>query len=115
MTRIHQDKEQEDIPLVESGLLGLSDQHDTITAVGTASPLRHRRRESEALKKKRGKLARPLPGWKAGVYAVLFGSKMNVLMVFVPFAFLAHANHWSDSLTFLFSLLSICPFAERLG
>ena len=40
---------------------------------------------------------------------------LNLLFAFVPFAIIAHAQHWSDGVRFTFALLSIAPFAERLG
>ena len=47
--------------------------------------------------------------------AVLLGSKLNVLMLLTPLAFLSHSFRWGDGLTFMFALLAIAPFAERLG
>lgn len=47
--------------------------------------------------------------------AVLLGSKLNVLMLLTPFAFLSHSFQWGDGLTFVLALLAIAPFAERLG
>ena len=46
---------------------------------------------------------------------LLFGSKMNMLMVFTPFAFVSAAANWSESVTFVFALLALCPFAERIS
>lgn len=54
------------------------------------------------------------------VYAakVLFtGSKMNVLLVAFPLALMAQpwALHWGETMVFAFSLIALCPLAERLG
>lgn len=40
---------------------------------------------------------------------------MNILLVFVPLAIVSSSLKWVEWLTFVFSLLSLCPLAERLG
>jgi calcium/proton exchanger cax len=49
------------------------------------------------------------------VRELVCGSKLNVLMLLTPLALAARALHMSDGMAFLFALLSIAPFAERLG
>mmetsp|Transcript_8571 Transcript_8571/g.11196 ORF Transcript_8571/g.11196 Transcript_8571/m.11196 type:complete len:501 (-) Transcript_8571:245-1747(-) len=48
--------------------------------------------------------------------AIFLGSRLNILMIFTPFAFFSYNYGWpGEGATFLFSLLAIAPFAERLG
>ena len=46
---------------------------------------------------------------------VLFGTKLNILLVFIPFAMVSHTFDMGDGPTFTLSLLALCPLAERLG
>lgn len=52
---------------------------------------------------------------KREVNAVLFGTKLNWLLVALPVALLAYWAHWNDGLVFVLSTLALCPLAERLG
>jgi len=52
---------------------------------------------------------------KKSLFALLFGSHLNVLLVCTPFAFMAQWGSWGDGWVFILSLLSIAPFAERLS
>ena len=51
----------------------------------------------------------------AGARELITGGPLNILLVTTPLAFLSQAAGWYDSVTFIFALLSIAPFAERLG
>jgi Ca2+:H+ antiporter len=57
----------------------------------------------------------PAGDWRVAARTLVLGSRMNLLLVCMPFAMIAHAAHWGDGWTFLFALLAICPLAERLG
>jgi Ca2+:H+ antiporter len=57
----------------------------------------------------------PAGDWRVAARTLVLGSRMNVLLVCMPFAMIAHAARWGDGWTFLFALLAICPLAERLG
>jgi len=46
---------------------------------------------------------------------VLLGSKMNILLFFTPFAFLADDLNMGEEYTFIFALLALVPFAERVS
>jgi Ca2+:H+ antiporter len=46
---------------------------------------------------------------------VLFTSYLNILLGATPIAIISWAAGWSDIVTFLFSLIALCPLAERLG
>ena len=48
---------------------------------------------------------------KSSLHELLFGSKLNVLLVMMPVA----AVSSSQTLTFIAALLALCPLAERLG
>ncbi len=50
-----------------------------------------------------------------GCRAMVIEGPMNVLLIAMPFAFLSWALEWPGALTFTLSLLSLAPFAERLG
>eukprot|EP00798_Chlamydomonas_sp_ICE-L_P007659 gene7659-813_t len=43
------------------------------------------------------------------------GSKLNILLFFLPLSFIAKYGHWGDGLLFLMSMLALAPLAERLG
>lgn len=45
----------------------------------------------------------------------ILGSKINVLYLFIPFAFIFGMGKWSDSLTFVTSFLALIPLAAALG
>lgn len=53
--------------------------------------------------------------FKEGAIAMIKTGPLNILLVFVPLAFISYFSHWSDGVTFAFSLLGIAPLAERLG
>eukprot|EP00270_Netrium_digitus_P019523 TRINITY_DN770_c1_g1_i3.p1 TRINITY_DN770_c1_g1~~TRINITY_DN770_c1_g1_i3.p1 ORF type:complete len:464 (+),score=106.09 TRINITY_DN770_c1_g1_i3:176-1393(+) len=57
--------------------------------------------------------------WKAhflrSLSALLFGSSFNVLLVFVPTAYIAVWLNMSDGVIFFCSLLALAPLAERLS
>jgi Ca2+:H+ antiporter len=46
---------------------------------------------------------------------LLPGGKLNVLLVFMPIALIAHLGHFSDVLTFVAACLAIIPMASILG
>jgi hypothetical protein len=51
-----------------------------------------------------------------GLKPFLLGSKINILFfICAPLAFVAEANHWGESPTFILAMLAIAPLAERLG
>jgi len=49
------------------------------------------------------------------LHELLFTSPLNVLLICTPFAFIAKAQEWNDVWIFIFALLAIAPFAERLS
>mmetsp|Transcript_27138 Transcript_27138/g.64336 ORF Transcript_27138/g.64336 Transcript_27138/m.64336 type:complete len:235 (-) Transcript_27138:542-1246(-) len=46
---------------------------------------------------------------------MLLSTRLNLLLVFIPLAMLSNASGWGASWTFAFSLMGLCPLAERLG
>ena len=40
---------------------------------------------------------------------------LNVLLVATPVAILSYALAWPAGVTFVFSMIALCPLAERLG
>ena len=46
---------------------------------------------------------------------LFLGSKLNVLLLFLPVAMVSDAAGWDSSITFVSSLLALCPLAERIG
>ena len=46
---------------------------------------------------------------------MVLGTKMNVLLVCVPFAIASDRCSWGSGLTAVLSLLALCPLVERLG
>lgn len=51
----------------------------------------------------------------AGAFEVMMRGPLNILMLATPFAFLSNLWGFYDSVSFCLALLSIAPFAERLG
>eukprot|EP01023_Acetabularia_acetabulum_P055455 TRINITY_DN6404_c0_g2_i3.p2 TRINITY_DN6404_c0_g2~~TRINITY_DN6404_c0_g2_i3.p2 ORF type:complete len:441 (+),score=79.99 TRINITY_DN6404_c0_g2_i3:2662-3984(+) len=51
----------------------------------------------------------------AGNLQVLINSKLNILLICLPFAIAAKYLHWGDGVLFVLCLLALCPLAERLG
>ncbi len=50
-----------------------------------------------------------------GTKAMLFDGPFNILLLLTPFAFISYGVGWPGLVTFILSLLTIAPFAERLG
>jgi|EP00945_MAST-04E_sp_MAST-4E-sp1_P007657 Ca2+:H+ antiporter len=46
---------------------------------------------------------------------ILLGHWMNILMLLTPLAFISKWSNWSEGVTFVASLLALCPFAERIS
>lgn len=46
---------------------------------------------------------------------MLVGGPLNILLLSAPVALMSWGLSWSDTVTFIFSLLAIAPLAERLG
>ncbi|KAG0242218.1 hypothetical protein BGW41_004650 [Actinomortierella wolfii] len=46
---------------------------------------------------------------------ILFATKINVLLVFVPLGIIAEKLHWSDTVIFILNFIAIVPLAKLLG
>ncbi|KAL4257306.1 Vacuolar calcium ion transporter [Pleurotus pulmonarius] len=55
------------------------------------------------------------PSWTQSFIWFLFGSWLNVLLVFVPLSIISHHLNWDAGLRFLFSFIAIMPLAKLLG
>ncbi|KAI9065379.1 calcium/proton exchanger [Trametes sanguinea] len=55
------------------------------------------------------------PTWLQSYRFFLFGSYLNILLVFVPLSFLSHFLNWDAALRFSFSFIAIMPLAALLG
>ncbi|KAF7311264.1 Vacuolar calcium ion transporter [Mycena kentingensis (nom. inval.)] len=55
------------------------------------------------------------PSWAQSYKFFLFGSYLNILLVFVPLSALAHHLNWDAALRFSFSFIAIIPLAKLLG
>lgn len=51
----------------------------------------------------------------AGAKEVCIKGPLNILFVCVPFAIISHFLYWPEGVTFVLSVLSLVPLAERLG
>lgn len=56
-----------------------------------------------------------IPNLIVGTKEMFRGGPLNILLLFVPLTFIAEGVKWPSTAIFIFSLLSICPLAERLG
>ncbi|KAF9583081.1 hypothetical protein BGW38_010296, partial [Lunasporangiospora selenospora] len=45
--------------------------------------------------------------------AILFASKLNVLLIFIPLGIIAEHLHWSDVTVFILNFIAIVPLAKR--
>jgi len=45
----------------------------------------------------------------------IFLTKLNILMLLVPFSFMSHYLEWGDGATFIITLLALIPLAERIS
>eukprot|EP00216_Chloropicon_sp_CCMP2111_P006201 CAMPEP_0198242012 /NCGR_PEP_ID=MMETSP1446-20131203/8637_1 /TAXON_ID=1461542 ORGANISM="Unidentified sp, Strain CCMP2111" /NCGR_SAMPLE_ID=MMETSP1446 /ASSEMBLY_ACC=CAM_ASM_001112 /LENGTH=534 /DNA_ID=CAMNT_0043925109 /DNA_START=320 /DNA_END=1924 /DNA_ORIENTATION=+ len=52
---------------------------------------------------------------KSSCSAMLFGTKLNILLVCVPLAAFAHYKTWGSGIAAMLAMVSLCPLAERLG
>ncbi|GJE87088.1 calcium/proton exchanger [Phanerochaete sordida] len=55
------------------------------------------------------------PSWLASYRYFLFGSWLNILLVFVPLSAVAHYSNWDAAYRFAFSFIAIMPLAALLG
>lgn len=53
--------------------------------------------------------------FKESAYQMFCTSYLNLLLFATPLAILSYGLGWSDVTTFVFSLIALCPLAERLG
>ncbi len=53
--------------------------------------------------------------FRGGLKAMALEGPMNILLITAPFGLISWGLGWSPALTFVLSLLAICPLAERLG
>lgn len=57
---------------------------------------------------------RPKPTFKGGLYAIMTGSWLNVLLIFIPFGIISHFV-WGPTATFVLNFIAIIPLAKLLG
>jgi len=55
------------------------------------------------------------PSWTASFGYLLFGSYVNIILIFIPLSVLAHYFNWDAGLRFSFSFIAIIPLAKLLG
>ncbi|KAI1794683.1 calcium/proton exchanger [Ganoderma leucocontextum] len=55
------------------------------------------------------------PSWLQSYKFFIFGSYVNVLLVFVPLSIISHTLNWDAALRFGFSFIAIMPLAAMLG
>ncbi|RDB21333.1 Vacuolar calcium ion transporter [Hypsizygus marmoreus] len=55
------------------------------------------------------------PSWIASYKWFIFGSYLNILLIFIPLSFLSHHLNWDAALRFSFSFIAIVPLAKLLG
>jgi len=52
------------------------------------------------------------PSWLASFKWFFFSSYFNILLIFVPLAFVAHNLNWDVALRFSFAFIAIMPLAK---
>ncbi|KAK7019495.1 vacuolar calcium ion transporter [Favolaschia claudopus] len=55
------------------------------------------------------------PSWTDSYRFFLFGSYLNVFLLFVPLSVISHTLNWDAALRFSFSFIAIIPLAKLLG
>ncbi|KAJ7737026.1 Sodium/calcium exchanger protein-domain-containing protein [Mycena olivaceomarginata] len=55
------------------------------------------------------------PSWIASYRFFLFGSYLNLFLLFVPLSIISHHLNWDAALRFSFSFIAIIPLAKLLG
>ncbi|KAJ7811426.1 Sodium/calcium exchanger protein-domain-containing protein [Mycena olivaceomarginata] len=55
------------------------------------------------------------PSWIASYKFFLFGSYLNLFLLFVPLSIISHQFNWDAALRFSFSFIAIIPLAKLLG
>ncbi|KAM6500349.1 Sodium/calcium exchanger domain containing protein [Amanita muscaria] len=55
------------------------------------------------------------PTWLQSFKFYVFGSYLNILLIFIPLSFLSHNLNWDAALRFSFSFMAIIPLAKLLG
>ncbi|KAG1797699.1 Sodium/calcium exchanger protein-domain-containing protein [Suillus plorans] len=55
------------------------------------------------------------PSWEESFRFFIFGTWLNILLVFVPLSFISHNMDWDVGLVFLFSFMAIVPLSKLLG
>ncbi|KAG2144120.1 calcium proton exchanger [Suillus bovinus] len=55
------------------------------------------------------------PSWEESFKFFIFGSWLNILLIFVPLSVISHNMNWDGGLVFLFSFMAIIPLSRLLG
>ncbi|KAG2060067.1 calcium/proton exchanger [Suillus hirtellus] len=55
------------------------------------------------------------PSWEESFKFFIFGTWLNILLVFVPLSFISHNMNWDVGLVFRFSFMAIVPLSKLLG
>ncbi|KAG0345595.1 hypothetical protein BG004_003513 [Podila humilis] len=59
-----------------------------------------------------GAKVKAIPGY---LKLVLFASKINILLIFIPLGIISEALHWPEVATFILNFIAIIPLAKLLG
>ncbi|PSR77635.1 hypothetical protein PHLCEN_2v7825 [Hermanssonia centrifuga] len=90
-----------------------SSEHDPLLPSSNGNSIQPRkplaRRVLDVLK------AEGQPSWLSSFRFFLFGSWLNILLVFVPLSATAHYANWDAAFRFSFSFIAIMPLAALLG
>ncbi|ORZ17259.1 Sodium/calcium exchanger protein-domain-containing protein [Absidia repens] len=115
-TEMYEEKIQQGDSAMDPSTLGLpnhhhhdsSDQHehDNPDASSTKSTATQQNQQDGAERKK--------PTFKSGFYAIMTGSWLNVLLIFIPFGIVSHF-FWGPTATFVLNFIAIIPLAKLLG
>jgi Ca2+:H+ antiporter len=99
--------QQDDSALAASTVALPNDRHDVSSAktTDTADPSQQDSQQVDE---------RPKPTMKGGFYAIMTGSWINVLLIFIPFGIVSHF-FWGPTATFVLNFIAIIPLAKLLG
>ncbi|CAO3586942.1 unnamed protein product [Absidia cylindrospora] len=112
-TEMYEEKIQQGDSAMDPSTLGLPNhdlsdlqEHDNPDASSTKTTATQQNQQDGAERKK--------PTFKSGFYAIMTGSWINVLLIFIPFGIVSHF-FWGPTATFVLNFIAIIPLAKLLG
>ncbi|SAM02076.1 hypothetical protein [Absidia glauca] len=110
-TEMFEEKIQQDDSALDPSTLTNDQQdlhHHDASSTKSTNTMQRNQQQTEAVDE------RPKPTFKGGLYAIMTGSWLNVLLIFIPFGIISHF-FWGPTATFVLNFIAIIPLAKLLG